>query len=196
MLRALVMGARRQPLWLRSDDELLALYRAGSDEAFGVLHDRYRGRLFAYVRQTLKHAPRQDAEDVLQEVFVRAFGALRHHDRPLNLRAWLYRVAHNRCIDHMRSQRPPSVEIFEARRMPAHDPLEEAQRRADARGLIQDLARLPEQQRSALVLRELDGMSFAELAATLEVTVSSAKSLLSRARRTVASSGDRRARAF
>ena len=54
---------------------------------------------------------RQDAEDVLQDVFVRAFGALRADARPVNVRAWLYRVAHNRCIDHLRrpvSPRPPT----------------------------------------------------------------------------------------
>ena len=92
-------------LRLRSDDQLLALFRAGSDEAFNVLHDRYRQRLFAYVRQMLSAQSRQDAEDVLQDVFVRAFGALRADARPVNVRAWLYRVAHNRCIDHLRRPR-------------------------------------------------------------------------------------------
>ena len=93
-------------LRLRSDDQLLALFRAGSDEAFNVLHDRYRQRLFAYVRQMLSAQSRQDAEDVLQDVFVRAFGALRADARPVNVRAWLYRVAHNRCIDHLRRPVP------------------------------------------------------------------------------------------
>src|SRR6266498_3949411 len=64
-------------LRLRSDDQLVALFRAGSEDAFAILHDRYRQRLFAYVRQMLSGASRQDAEDVLQDVFVRAFGALR-----------------------------------------------------------------------------------------------------------------------
>ena len=49
----------------------------GSDDAFRAIHDRYRQRLFAYVRQMLCAGPRQDAEDVLQDVFVRAYGALR-----------------------------------------------------------------------------------------------------------------------
>ena len=75
-------------LRLRSDEQLVALFRAGSDEAFGVLHDRYRQRLFAYVRQMLSGHSRQDAEDVLQDVFVRAFGALRD-DKPRDQRARL-----------------------------------------------------------------------------------------------------------
>src|ERR671924_168761 len=118
-------------LRLRSDEQLVALFRAGSDDAFGVLHDRYRQRLFAYVRQMLSGASRQDAEDVLQDVYVRAFGALRADRRDVNLRAWLYRVAHNRCVDYLRRPVPPDREIFEVSRKPLHDPIEEAQRRDD-----------------------------------------------------------------
>src|SRR3954462_7697100 len=118
-------------LRLRSDDQLLALFRAGSEEAFGVLHDRYRQRLFAYVRQMLSPGSRQDAEDVMQDVFVRAYGALRADGREINVRAWLYRVAHNRCIDHLRRPTPPPAELFDVSRRPLHDPVEEAQRRED-----------------------------------------------------------------
>src|SRR5829696_8937724 len=169
-------------LRLRSDEQLVALFRAGSDEAFGVLHDRYRQRLFAYVRQMLSSQSRQDAEDVLQDVFVRAFGALRSDGRAVNVRAWLYRVAHNRCIDHLRRPHPPAAEIFEMSRKPLLDPVDEAQRREDLARLIGDLGRLPEQQRSALLMRELDGLSYADLAGALDVTVPAVKSLLVRAR--------------
>ena len=169
-------------LRLRSDEQLVALFRAGNDDAFGVIHDRYRQRLFAYVRQMLSSASRQDAEDVLQDVYVRAFGALRADRRDVNLRAWLYRVAHNRCIDYLRRPAPPDREIFEVSRKPLHDPIEEAQRRDDLKRLVADVGRLPEQQRSALLMRELDGMSYADLAAALDVTVPAVKSLLVRAR--------------
>src|SRR6187401_869078 len=118
-------------LRLRSDEQLVALFRAGSDEAFGVLHDRYRQRLFAYIRQMLAHHSRQDAEDVLQDVFVRAFGALRTDEREIN----------------------------EMSRKPLLDPVDEAQRRDDLKRLVADVGRLPEQQRSALLMRELNGLS-------------------------------------
>src|SRR4051794_16944172 len=169
-------------LRLRSDDQLLALFRAGHDEAFRALHDRYRQRLFAYVRQMLSAASRQDAEDVLQDVFVRAYGALRNDNREMNVRAWLYRVAHNRCIDHLRRPIPPAAELFEVSRKPLHDPVEEAQRRDDLRQLVADVGNLPEQQRSALLMREIDGMTYADLAVALDVTVPAVKSLLVRAR--------------
>ncbi len=169
-------------LRLRSDEQLVALFRAGSDDAFSAIHDRYRQRLFAYVRQMLSAHSRQDAEDVLQDVFVRAFGALRNDERDVNVRAWLYRVAHNRCIDHLRRPTPPPADIYEVSRTPLHDPLEDAQRREDLARLVADVGRLPEQQRSALLMREMDGMSYADLAAALGVTVPAVKSLLVRAR--------------
>src|SRR4051794_3111638 len=169
-------------LRLRSDEQLLAYFRRGSDEAFRVLHDRYRQRLFAYVRQMLSGASRQDAEDVLQDVFVRAYGALRNDSREMNVRAWLYRVAHNRCIDHLRRPVPPAAEVFEVSRKPLHDPIEEAQRRDDLKRLVEDVGRLPDQQRSALLMREIDGLAYADIAGALEVTVPAVKSLLVRAR--------------
>ena len=88
-------------LRLRSDEQLVASFRGGSEDAFRAIHDRYRARLLAYSRQMLGGS-RQDAEDVLQDVFVRVYRALRASERPVSLRAWLYRIAHNRCIDHLR----------------------------------------------------------------------------------------------
>jgi RNA polymerase sigma factor (sigma-70 family) len=168
-------------LRLRSDEQLVALFRAGNDAAFGVIHDRYRQRLFAYSRQMLGGS-RQDAEDALQDVFLRAYSSLRGSDRPVSLRAWLYRVAHNRCIDHLRKPIPPAVDLFETSRKPLHDPITESERREDLRQLIEDVRRLPDQQRSALLMREMDGMSYGELSEALGVSLQAVKSLLVRAR--------------
>ena len=167
-------------LRLRSDAQLVALFRAGHDEAFRIIHDRYRQRLFAYTRQMLPH--RQDAEDALQDVFVRAYSGLRASDNDLALRAWLYRVAHNRCIDELRRPVPPSPELLELVRAPEQDPIAEADRRESLRRLIADVRRLPDQQRSALLMRELGGMTYAELAEALGVSIPAVKSLLVRAR--------------
>ncbi len=158
----------------------MALFRAGYDEAFRVIHDRYRQRLFAYTRQMLTH--RQDAEDALQDIFVRAYAGLRANHRELALRAWLYRVAHNRCIDELRRPAPPPPEVIQLLRAPVHDPIAEADQRESLRRLIADVRRLPDQQRSALLMRELGGMSYADLSAALGVTVPAVKSLLVRAR--------------
>ncbi len=168
-------------LRLRSDEQLVASFRDGNNEAFRVIYDRYRQRLFAYTRQMLPGS-RQDAEDALQDVFVRAFGGLRANDRDLALRAWLYRVAHNRCIDELRRPALPAPELMELVRPPLTDPIAEAEQRESLRRLIADVRRLPEQQRSALLMRELAGMSYVEISVALAVSVPAIKSLLVRAR--------------
>lgn len=168
-------------LRLRSDEQLVALFRAGNEEAFRVIHDRYRTRLFAYARQMLAGS-RQDAEDALQDVFVRAYSGLRANDSELTLHAWLYRVAHNRCIDELRKPAPPAPEVLEILRPPVNDPTAEAERRESLRRLIVDVRRLPDQQRSALLMRELGGMAYTDVAAALGTSVPAVKSLLVRAR--------------
>jgi len=168
-------------LRLRSDEQLVKLFRAGNEEAFRVIHDRYRPRLFAYARQMLAGS-RPDAEDALQDVFVRAYAALRANDREISLRAWLYRIAHNRCIDEIRRPAPPPPETFELIRLPANDPISATEQRESLRRLVEDVRRLPEQQRSALLMREISGMSYDGLATALDVTVPAVKSLLVRAR--------------
>jgi RNA polymerase sigma factor (sigma-70 family) len=177
-------------LRLRSDEQLLALFRAGHDEAFRAIHDRYHKRLFAYARQMLP-AP-QDAEDALQDVFVRAYSGLRASDRELALRAWLFRVAHNRCIDELRRPAPPPPEVLQLVRSAVYDPLAEVDLRESLRRLIEDVRRLPDQQRSALLMRELGGISYADVAASLGISIGAVKSLLVRARIALAQAADAR----
>ncbi len=168
----------------------MALFRAGHDDAFRVIHDRYRQRLFAYTRQMLPRRP--DAEDALQDVFVRAYSGLRASDGQLVLRAWLYRIAHNRCIDELRRPAPPPPELLQIVRPPVHDPIAAAEQRESLRRLVADVRRLPEQQRSALLMRELGGMTYADMACALGVTVPAVKSLLVRARIALAQAHDAR----
>jgi RNA polymerase sigma factor (sigma-70 family) len=169
-------------LRLRSDDQLLALFRQGDEDAFQVIHERYRQRLFGYARQMLSGS-RSDAEDAMQDVFLRAYGALRADDRPVTVRAWLYRVAHNRCIDQLRRPLPAAIDLFDITRGPSlQDPLEQAERREDLRRLVSDVRRLPDQQRSALLMREMEGLSYKELSEALAVSIPAVKSLLVRAR--------------
>ena len=173
-------------LRLRSDEQLVALFRAGSDDAFRAIHDRYGSRLLAYTRQMLRGGG--DPEDVLQDVFIRAYRALRSNDRPVTLRAWLYRIAHNRCIDELRRPRPLPSELA-ADAEPAfgcpaasREPPAVAERSAALARLVADVRTLPSQQRSALLMRELQGLSYEELASAMAISVPAVKSLLLRAR--------------
>jgi RNA polymerase sigma factor (sigma-70 family) len=169
-------------LRLRSDEQLVSLFRGGSEEAFRAIHDRYRQRMFAYTRQMLSGSA-IDAEDAVQEIFVRAYSGLRSSDRALALRAWLYRIAHNRCIDELRRPQSVATETIPATVPNAGgDPVVRLEQRDALRRLIADVQRLPDQQRSALLMRELAGMTYADVAGALCVSVPAVKSLLVRAR--------------
>ncbi len=167
---------------LRSDQQVVGLFRAGNDEAFRVIHDRYRARLLAYIRQMLAGGSHPEAEDVLQDVFVRAYAGLRANGRELSLRPWLYRIAHNRCIDELRRPMPPAPDALELTPAAAGDPVVVSEQRESLRRLIVDIRRLPDQQRSALLMRELSGMAYGEIGGVLGLSVPAVKSLLVRAR--------------
>lgn len=168
-------------LRLRSDQQLVGIFRTGNDDAFRVIHDRYRSRLLAYIRQMLARS-NPDAEDVLQDVFVRAYAGLQANGRELSLRPWLYRIAHNRCVDELRRPVPPVRESLELAPVAVSDPVLESEKRESLRRLIIDIRRLPDQQRSALLMREMSGMAYTEIADVLGLSVPAVKSLLVRAR--------------
>ena len=87
-------------LRLQSDERLVALTRRGNSQAFEVLVSRYGSRLLAFCRHLL--GSREDAEDVLQEVLAAAFNAILADERPIKVRPWLYRIARNRSLNHLR----------------------------------------------------------------------------------------------
>jgi RNA polymerase sigma factor (sigma-70 family) len=182
-----------KPMRLRDDDALVAAFRAGRDEAFSAMHERHRPALERYARRMLA-ARRGDAavEDVVQEVFVRAHRALRADDRPMALRPWLYRIAHNRCLDELRAERPTG-ELDDDLAGAGGDPHALVAQRERLRDVVADVQALPATQRSALVIRELGGLSYEEMAAVLDTTVPAIKSLLVRARMGLADAAAERA---
>jgi RNA polymerase sigma factor (sigma-70 family) len=168
-------------LRIRTDDQLVTVFRAGNDEAFRVIHDRYRARILAYARQMLSSSGK-DPEDAVQEIFMRAYHGLRASERQLALRAWLYRIAHNRCIDDLRRPQTLAIDAGNPLSGGLQDPVAKVEQRDTLRRLISDVQQLPGQQRSALLMRELSGMSYSEVSGALGVTVPAVKSLLVRAR--------------
>ena len=184
--------ARRSPLLkLQGDAKLIAMVRSGSPGAFETIVDRYQGRLLGFCRQMLGST--EDAEDVLQEVFVNAYKAMLADEREINLRPWLYRIARNRCLNHLRK---PTADAQESMDMvpavEASSTAEKVHNREEFRQLLVDVKKLPETQRSALLLREMDALSYEEIAAAMETTVPSVKSLLVRARISLAEASQAR----
>ena len=135
----------------------------------------------------------EDAEDVLQEVFAAAYNALLADDRPINARPWLYRIARNRCLNHLRKPRAAgqdSMDIFE--RDNGTTTAEAVHGREEFRQIVSDVGELPETQRTALLLREIDALSYDQIAETMDTTIPSVKSLLVRARVSLAEAAEAR----
>ena len=180
-----LLGRRSPLLKLQGDEQLVALIRDGHEHAFEALFDRYHSRLLAFCRNMLRST--EDAEDVLQEVFVKAHAAMLADERPINARPWLYRIARNRCLNHLRRPVADGVDTMDV--LPSEHGVttaERVQKREDFRCLVEDVGELPETQRTALLLRELDALSYEEIATAMDTTVPAVKSLLVRARMSLA----------
>jgi RNA polymerase sigma factor (sigma-70 family) len=189
---ALPALAGRSPLLrLQTDERLIALTRRGHNGAFEALVQRYQPRLLAFCRHML--GSQEDAEDVLQEVFTAAFNAIRADDRPINARPWLYRIARNRSLNHLRRPQPSgqdSMDVFE--RDGGTTTADTVHKREEFRQIVADVHELPETQRTALLLREIDALSYDQIAEAMDTTVPSVKSLLVRARVSLAEAAEAR----
>jgi RNA polymerase sigma factor (sigma-70 family) len=181
-----------QLLRLQGDERLVALTRKGNQAAYEALVARYQSRLLAFCRHML--GSREDAEDVLQEVFAAAFNAMLADERPINVRPWLYRIARNRSLNHLRRQQAIGVDSMDVHFADqGKTTAERVQGREAFRELLEDVKTLPETQRTALLLREIDALSYEQISEAMETTVPSVKSLLVRARVSLAEAAEARA---
>ena len=176
-----------------SDAELVQRVSSGDDGAFAQLDARHRLALIRYAGGLLRS--RHDAEDVVQDVLIRAHDALRRGQGPDELRPWLYRMTRNRAIDELRRSRwgdgclADDDLLGDDRR---EDPASILVRRESLHHLIEDLAGLPRRQREALLARELEGRSPGEVATQLGVSVVAAQKLVARARANLVKTRDAR----
>jgi RNA polymerase sigma factor (sigma-70 family) len=164
-----------RPLERLSDERLASLVHAGNDDAFAALFDRYRESLARYCR-TIVRSP-EDACDAQQNAMLGALRALRARRLRGRVRPWLYRVAHNESINVMRRRRE-HAELDEG--VPAPGAHEHDLERWES--LIADLRSLPERQRGALMMRELGGLDYHEIAAALSMKPASARKAVFEAR--------------
>ncbi|MFL5845321.1 MAG: sigma-70 family RNA polymerase sigma factor [Solirubrobacteraceae bacterium] len=189
---ALSPDAPRVPLPQRllSDERLLRLIAAGNSQAFGAVYARYHAPLYAYCRSIVRDP--DDARDALQNTMLKALSALnRGQERDLTLKPWLFRIAHNESISLLRRRRP-SEPLTDA----VSPPVAGADRQAFARErlaqLVADLQELPERQRGALIMREVNGLSYDEIADALAISQGAARQTVFEARTALAEYGEGR----
>ena len=152
---------------------------AGADDALELLYRDHAKDVSRYALAVL--GDRTDAEDVTQTTFLNAYRALQRGERPLKPAHWLIHIAHNACLERFRhGQRRPCEVVFvdEASAAPVRD--DDGPTVGDLRNA---LLQLPDSQRAALVMRELEGRPYVEIADALEISVGAVETLLFRARR-------------
>lgn len=168
-----------------SDEELMLGYRDGDAGAFDVLYSRHRGGLYRYLLRQCRDAG--VAEELFQDVWMNLIRARQRYTVQAKFTTYLYRLAHNRLIDHYRQRAHAVAVSFEDEDCPELEnltdhrepPPEQAyDNREQARELLALIAELPEAQREAFVLQQEAGMSVEEIAAATGVTRETAKSRL------------------
>jgi RNA polymerase sigma-70 factor (ECF subfamily) len=175
-----------------SDEELIRRARGGDRDAFGMLVERHQDRIYNAVLRIVGNTAA--AEDVTQKVFVNAFLRIREFTGGSLFTTWLYRIAHNEAISNLRYEgrrravsldRTSSDEEEPSLPEPPDmnaDPAAAAERQEDVEMLHRALARLDPEDRSILVLREMEGLSYEEIASAMSIPIGTVRSRLYRAR--------------
>ncbi len=166
-------------LRLQPDGRLVSLVRAGYESAFEEIFRRYGAPLRSYAASIVTA---QRADDVTQEAFTKAYLALRGTDKEIQLRPWLYRIVRNTALTNIRDEPRPGVELDEAAAV-GMTPEQLAEQREEIRLLMAGLRELPEPQRAAIVMRELEGLSHEQISASLGLSSGAVRQSIYRARR-------------
>lgn len=166
-----------------SEQDIIQQAANGNRQAFGALVREHQARVFHFIRRLLGST--DEAADLTQETFIRAYQALPRWRPEARFQTWLLQIARNAALDALRQRRRyadvPADEQAEPVD-PAPSPLRRLQSARDLMLLERLLARLPHEQREILLLREVEGLSYDELAATLQINAGTVKSRLARAR--------------
>jgi RNA polymerase sigma factor (sigma-70 family) len=163
---------------MQSDRRLVRLVREGYESAFEEIVRRYGRPLDRYAGAIVGSR----AEDVTQDAFSKALLALRRDDVEIELRPWLYRIVRNTALNDLRDRPPAAAELAEAI-AGGESPAERVEQREELAELMERLRALPEPQRAAIVMRELEGLSHDEIAAALGMSGGAARQAIYRARR-------------
>lgn len=166
----------------KKDEELVGLSLENPDH-FLCLIKRYESKLLYYIIRISKFS-REDAEDVLQEVFVKTYYHLNEFDSDLKFSSWIYRIAHNQTISEIRKKVARPTVVFEKedidRFEDAFDIVKEIDDSFDRDKINEALSRLDEKYREVLVLRFLDEKDYVEIADILKKPVSTVGNLILR----------------
>jgi RNA polymerase sigma-70 factor (ECF subfamily) len=171
---------------IRTDEELVARATAGDVESFNELVSRWERTIFALAYRTLGRE--EDARDVVQEAFLRAYRGLKGFKGEAKFSSWLYRITLNLCRDWIRRERrapvvqtpegTDAVDLADAQAAPSDSVEELVARRELSQAVARAMAELPDEQRTAILLKEYHGLTFQEIADQLGCPLSTVKTRL------------------
>lgn len=171
---------------MTSDEELVARATAGDQDAFNQLVKRWERPIFALAYRTLGRE--EEARDVVQDAFLRAYRGLKGFKGEAKFSSWLYRITLNLCRDWVRKERrapvsqPPegvdAVDLADEQAAPTESVEDLVARREMSAAVQLAMAELPEEQRTAIMLKEYHGLTFQEIAEMLDCPLSTVKTRL------------------
>jgi RNA polymerase sigma-70 factor, ECF subfamily len=176
-----------------SDNDLVKIIKERDSELFGIMIERYQGKLFAYLYR-LVGSP-QDAEDLLQDVFVKAFKNIASYDTERKFSSWIYRIAHNEAVNHIKRKSlkrfVPWENITATKDKLEMRSSEEAAdnawiRKEAGEEVGQAIDRLPFRYKQVLVLRYYSDKSYEEISEILDKPINTVGTLINRAKKKIA----------
>ena len=174
-----------------TEKELVTRAKKGDQDAFGQLVLAHQNKVFTLCVHMM--GSREEAEDMAQEAFLKAWRSLEGFHGESSFATWMHRLTTNLCLDHLRKQtRRQNISVavslddeeaaFTEPADPGSDPQRELEKRERQRAVEKALRELPEHHRRALVMREVSGLSYQEIADALELDLGTVKSRIARAR--------------
>jgi len=167
---------------LLSDERLTKRAVTGDERAFAAIFQRYHQSLYRFCMAIVGNP--HDAQEALQNTMIKVLRALPGEERQIDLKPWLYRIAHNESIDLLRRRRE-STELDVEQIAPGYGLAEDAATRERLRRLLADMKELPERQREVLVMREMAGLDFEEIGGALDTSGAVARQTLYEARQSL-----------
>ena len=177
---------------MATEQELVERAKRGDPDAFGQLVTDNEKRIYNLALR-MTGSP-EDAAELAQEAFLNAWRGLHRFQGESSFATWLYRLATNLCLDHLRAQKRrtqsmgPALSLDDEENVPVQvadqqlQPQEAAERSERRRALERGLASLPDHHRQVLIMRELSGLSYQEIAQVLDLDLGTVKSRIARAR--------------
>jgi RNA polymerase sigma-70 factor, ECF subfamily len=165
------------------DGNLINRFKGGDVSGFEELVRKYQDRIYNLCRYMIQDT--HDAQDAAQDVFLKAYRNLNAFKPDSSLYTWLYRIAVNTCLDHKKKSRPEQAEdesAIDDLASAEPSPEQRYQSKEIGQAIRMALQKLPEHLRAAVVLKEIEDLSYEEIAEVLHTSVGTVKSRISRAR--------------